>query len=112
MSLDWTIATVDDWKQLADDDWEAAVTQTLVFISIPVGICRITDANWREFWRRVSVIEEVEGGALVSKWEVDGDGENQRVPYFIRPEDVRRRIGLSTNVSKISKSAFNKEWSA
>ncbi len=88
MSLDWSIEKVENWKELADDQQERVITDTVVFGCMAVGIGKITEENWHEWYARFAWIEKHDG-----PWMRDGDG-----PLKMKPEWVKRRIGLSTNV--------------
>lgn len=89
MALTWSIEKVADWETLADDEWERLVTEALVFASMAVGIGRITKDNAADFYARLRMVELVEGSYLRR------EGER----YLITVADVRRRVGMTTNVS-------------
>ena len=76
------------------------VAKSLVFISMFVGINKITEDNYLEFWRRVDVYQKVYGTMFQIS---DGDGWN---PYFLTEDDVKNHIGMSTNASPITKQKF------
>lgn len=69
------------------------LTHTLVFLSMSVGLGRITEKNWRKWYGRARTIEAL-GGAWRTRVEDDGT----HCPLFLTPEDVHSHIGLSTNV--------------
>lgn len=77
------------------------VTNTLIWMTIPVGIPKITKENAAEFLRRLKVLEEENGGRLMGT----ADG-----PVFFTLERVERHIGLSTNASKVAKQIFNHRY--
>lgn len=72
------------------------ITQSLVFACIPIGLGRITEANVDEFFTRLKMVEAVYGCIVIR------DGEEYPISYA----DVRRRIGLSVNVSDETKAKF------
>jgi len=106
MSLDWDITDVKNWEELTESEDEKQITQTLVFHSVPVGISPITEKNWKEFYIRVAVWEKA-FGATLRKHNIEAPEGERFEERPIRPNDVRRRIGLRTNVSKVTKDQFN-----
>jgi hypothetical protein len=74
----------------------------LVIISMRVGLGTITEANAQEWHNRVYILERM-GGAFLNKRGEDGKQE----PMYISYEDIKRHIGLTTNVSNESVSAWN-----
>ena len=76
------------------------VAKSLVFISMFVGINKITESNYLEFWRRTDLYQKVYGTMFQIS---DGEGWN---PYFLTEDDVKKHIGMSTNVNAISKQKF------
>jgi len=101
MPLTWDATEVRDFDTLTDD--ERVTLNSLIFASMPVGIQHITEDNAREFYARVSFWEKVNGAYRMNE---DGD-----VPFTA--DDVRRFIGLRTNVSTITAAQFRKNvWEA
>jgi hypothetical protein len=98
LSLNWSIRNVADWQQLADDPTEAVITEGLVFLAMGVSLPAITEKNWTEFYARVALYERLYGSMI----HIGGD------PRPMTALDVQRRIGLSTNASTLSKTAFLK----
>lgn len=72
------------------------LTHTLIWISLQVGIQKITEKNVDEFFRRVQEIEK--DGA----WMNSPDG-----PVHFTREDIVRHIGLGTNVTPVTKRTFD-----
>ena len=72
------------------------LTNTLIWISVPVGIQKITKENVDEFFRRVQEIEK--DGA----WMNTPDG-----PAYFTRQDIVRHIGLGTNVTPVTKRTFD-----
>lgn len=89
MSLNWSIEDVQDWEVLQSDDTEAAITECLVWATMSVGIGEITDKNVNEFFARVTLIQRTYGPYLRN-----GDGSPREITFG----DIKRRVGLSTNV--------------
>lgn len=98
MSLNWDITNVKDFEELQEGEpW--SITEAMIFDTIAVGIGRITENNWYEFYARSTV-----WGKINMKPLRGPDG-----PLGFTPEDVHRRIGLHTNVSEISRTEFLKK---
>jgi hypothetical protein len=112
MSLNWQITQVENWEELwepvteeemskdmistfrenEDGSWSRlnAITQSLIFRTMAVGIGDITKKTAPEFYARSVIFERLFNSFLI--WQ---DGKKQA----IRMEDVQRHIGLSTNVA-------------
>ena len=81
MSLDWDIGDCRDYEELkSDDEWPA--TQNLIFSMMVAGFCDVTEDNWDRVYARVTA-----WGRIISPGEDD----------MFTPEQVHRRVGLSTN---------------
>lgn len=97
MSLNWNLEKVKDFKEISEGgEWR--ITDTLIWATMGVGINRITEENYVEFYARLHLQELLWGTYMM---------ENGKSKY-ITLEDVKRRIGLSTNVSNLTRSQFNK----
>ena len=90
MPLNANWSKVKDWKKLHDETDGYQVTEALVFLTMAIGISRIDEKNYLEFYRRLKFYEKL--------W-----GER---PRPITLEDVHRRIGLFTNASKLTEKQF------
>jgi hypothetical protein len=107
MSLDWNIEKVqgkdnlcwvlkDDGDPTEDKDYRInPLTETLIFATMSVGIGKITEGNWAEFYARLKVLETIDGPFLRN-----GDGSE----WLIEPADVENHIGLSTNATARDKT--------
>jgi hypothetical protein len=97
MSLDWSVAKVKDWETvtriIADEDVPMQgikkgetvlnpITHSLIFSTMAVGIGEITSENVCEFYTRLKL------------WDLSR-GFAEDTPSF---EDVKKHIGLKTNV--------------
>lgn len=78
MALHWDITACENSAALTADDDSAAFTDFVIWTTMGVGIGKITEANWSEFYARMVVA---------------GYAKN------LDPEWVHRYVGLSTNVS-------------
>ena len=90
MALTYDFTKVEDFDALREDDNERVINDMIVWATVFVDMGEITKDNYLEFAKRVHMWEKA-NGALSYR-----DGES----YYLTPEDVRKRIGLRTNVSK------------
>jgi hypothetical protein len=65
-------------------------TRQLVFATMIVGMCKISEKNFKEFWYRLHLYESMFGSLIVEE-----DGE----PCFFLLPDVKDHIGLVTNAT-------------
>jgi hypothetical protein len=95
MSLNWDITAIRHWKAVTgEDQWP--VTDALIIMTIPVKMGIITARNWEDFFDRLDTLQREDGSVLRC-----GDED-----YFITREDVRRRIGLKTNMDTVSRRTW------
>lgn len=83
-------------------DADRAVLSTFIEATVVVGISEITSKNVGEFYARIHLLEKVHG-AWMSTIQTNG-----LKPRPITPLDCASVIGLSTNASEMSRSAFLK----
>jgi hypothetical protein len=82
MALHWDLTACADYEALTTEE-NYPLTEAMVFATMGTGIGTITEANWPEFYARVHV-----------------------AGYFdVTPEQVRRYIGLKTNVFPVESRA-------
>jgi hypothetical protein len=99
MSLDWYVADVDNYKErcwVECEDGEyvlSPMTNTLIWAAMRIGMNGITEKNWNEFYARMLL---------------DPRSRREDGYLFIKPEDVKAHIGLSTNVSSVSRTKWFK----
>ena len=108
MSLNWDLTKIKNYEELC---WEKnedgtsrlnVVTDSLIWLSMAIGIGRITEENAPEVYGRIAAYEKLFGSFMI---KFDDNGK-QRV--FVTPEDVSNHIGLSTNVGKETEASFRK----
>lgn len=102
MSLNWDISKVKDFNELYikgtwknDDEFVVDEkgsdkklnyrTETLIWLTMTIGIGQITEKNYKEFLKRIALYEKLNGNFFRNR------------PYSL--EDIERNIGLRTNVS-------------
>ena len=104
MALQWSIARVKDWQQLADDDEQQKITEVVVWAALVYDLSGVTEKNvdeWpfrQEFARRIDDFYPNTGPR----------SQDHKRDLFTRAE-LDRRIGLSTNVTNTSRAAFQKK---
>ena len=105
MSLNWNIQKVVNGDKLCyEPDGKLAVaTNSLLLVTMAIGMCEITQKNHEEFFKRLNIYETVFGAFLV---RVEDDGK-VGVPYKL--SDIKAHIGLHTNASAITVAGFRKK---
>lgn len=100
MSLDWDITKVKNSKEIkSDQEWP--ITEALIFLTMNIGIREITEENQREVLTRLRCVEKVYGPTL----------HQNGAPRPFTLLDLQRRVGLTTNASKLTKNQFLKNLS-
>jgi hypothetical protein len=110
MSLDWNLEKIADREAVCyvEDEQAAArgeenrfrlnpVTDAIIWKTMSVGMGQITVKNFEEFFVRAKMSEAVFGSSMT-----DGHG----MDVGLTREDIRRHIGLSTNVSGMTEAQF------
>jgi hypothetical protein len=100
MPLDWYVADVENYKERCwvkreDGHHLSLITDTLIWAAMQIGMRSITKKNWKEFYARILLDPDSrrrENGCLL-----------------IKQADVKAHIGLSTNVSPVSRTKWFKE---
>jgi hypothetical protein len=92
MALHTNISNCTNWEEL-NTDANYPMTERIYFVTLVTDLGEITDTNYGEFYARTKVY------GLIT-------GDNS-----ITLEDVKRRIGLTTNVSNRTTSQFLKRMS-
>jgi len=91
MALSWNVTKVIDNEALHADDNQWAITNSLIWGTMGVGISRITEDNYVDFYARLTF--------LYTSISHESD-----ITVF----DVKRRIGLSTNADNETELQFVK----
>ena len=86
------------------DQWHP-VTHYLMFSTMAIGMGEITKQNAPEFFRRIAILQKIDGPALTYRDHLDGTTKK----IYITMEDIQNHIGLKTNVTLQSKTEFNKK---
>lgn len=97
MALNWDATKVRDFDKLTDE--EAVIREALIWSTLGVGISRITEKNYKEFYARLRFIELLNGARRY---------KDEMKPKYFTLEEVERFIGLTTNASEFSRAQFIK----
>lgn len=97
LNADW--GDVDGWKELHEDDEQYRITEALAFRMMNIGMWQITPANYEKYYVRLLITDKMYGCSLTK------GGEDRPITL----EEVKRRIGLSANVSTLTDAAFKKK---
>jgi hypothetical protein len=80
------------------------IPETIVFLTMSVGMREITEKNWERFYNRAHLIETIHGSFyFVTK-------RGKAVPRYISKDDVKSMIGLKTNASELTTKQFIKRF--
>lgn len=107
MALHWNISNCKNHKSLqTEDEWP--ITNALIWATMSVGIRDITEETIPEFYARLRVWENIVGPMLWGKDEETGKLEERKVEV----DDLRKRIGLHTNASSMTRAEWRKNLAA
>ena len=116
MSLDWNLGDVKNYKRLYRKlkEGERGYSKTevrktlkweyeqIIWYTIIIGMRKITDDNWEQFYNRINIWEKTVGTNLYK------GNTKKLIPLYIQKEDVQRMIGLRTNASTMTANQFKK----
>jgi len=94
VALTWDFTKCEDFEALKESDAEWCITETLIWMTMATGIGDLTEKNAPEFYARVNLLEKLDGASIRQTNKETGEVED----YHITFEDVRKRIGMVTNV--------------
>ena len=93
MSLRWDLTNVENEAELRDEQhWP--LTSSLILSTVNIGIGDWTESNAAEVYGRLKLLEAVYGAFTYSI------KDDRKVDHLITFDDVKRLIGLHTNVGK------------
>ena len=92
MALTTNIGNCVNWEEL-NTEANYPMTERIYFVTLVTDLGEITESNFGEFYARVKVYEAITGDNLITL------------------ADVKRRIGLQTNVSNRTSAQFLKRMS-
>ena len=101
MALNWDVSEVENHNELFKENGDMKSPYSSILLStMSVGINRITQKNWEQFYKRINLLEKVFGCYHYINAE----------PNYITEEDVKRLIGLHTNAAPKTKNQFLKQF--
>lgn len=106
MALNYDLSEIKSYKRLFEKSTETGgskmkdVPRTVVMSTISVGMREITKDNYRKFYNRLNLIENVYGHFFYVR------RRGKMIPRPITLGEVERMIGLKTNASEISRTKF------
>lgn len=107
MALHWDVTKCKNHKSLtAEGEWP--ITNALIWATMSVGIRDITEETIPEFYARLSVWESIVGAML---YETDTE-TGKATERGVTVEDLRKRIGLHTNASSMTRAEWRKNLAA
>jgi hypothetical protein len=80
------------------------IPQTIVFLTMSVGMRTITEKNWMKFYNRAHIIETIHGSFFFET------KRGKHVPRYITKDDIQSMIGLQTNASELTTKQFMKRF--
>ena len=106
MALHWNITNCKDSASLQTaEEWP--ITNALIWQTMSVGIRDITEKTIPEFYARLSVWESIVGPMF---YEDDENGKTTERGVTL--DDLRKRIGLHTNASSMTRAEWRKNIAA
>lgn len=106
MSLNWDISDCADVAAIKADGLEWTITETMIFATVFLGIPKIqNEADAQLYAVRMRMWENSNGNFTYTPNEGGAAGWTDRL---ITLADVRKRIGLSTNASRLTDAQFAK----
>jgi len=94
MSLDFKLNNIEGSEYICYNEKNEMnpVTKILIFLTMTIGLNKITSRNYKKFHNRIRMSESVYGQFLVNN--------------NIDLKEVEKHIGLTTNATPLSKSKF------
>jgi hypothetical protein len=100
MSLNWDITRVENSEEVFSDE-NKAVSESIIFYTLFVGMNSITEENVKNFFQRVYVFEKLFGPTVTYV-----DKNNERRDRYMKFSDIKRMIGLRTNATPMTETKF------
>lgn len=99
MALHWDISKVSRWKQKMESNNNYVFFTALVHSFLVIGINKVTKDNIDELYERLQRYENIFGPLLMTA---------NKKPVTIRKSDLRKWIGLSTNIAPLPDAKFDR----
>lgn len=81
-----------------------SIPETIIFLTMSVGMRSITENNWERFYNRTHMLETVNGSFFYET------KRGKHVPRYITKDDIQSMIGLQTNASELTTKQFMKRF--
>lgn len=125
MTLDWNTTKVKYFNENPDELWVTyrkgtteeysdvnAETKALIFGTMAIGIGNLKFNNASDFYARWKIMEKYDNLYLYSQfvYREDGTCEDGLQYTYLTPDVVMKHLGLSTNVSYVSRTEWIKRY--
>ena len=118
MALRWNIEKIENHEELCQTKITtpegearyqlAIITACIIWNMMAIDIGSITESTVEEVILRTMLRQKLEGALA---FQPPNTEDQERVPLYITPQDIRDHIGLSTNVSTEGRARWkNKIW--
>jgi hypothetical protein len=111
MALSWNVNKIKNFESLiyykkdgGDDFYVRPLAEALIWATMLIGMNRITEGNYEEFFERVATYEHLNGPWLR---QTDRRFKNGLKDRHITLADIEKHIGLETNASTVSRRQWN-----
>ncbi len=106
MSLNYNYSAVPEHYTVSPFDKNRIhpVTNYLIWSSLLTGISSITKSNYQEVYRRVAVLQKLNGSDIQYVDPLTQD----LVSIYVSLQDIKNHIGLWTNASSMTPAQFDK----
>ena len=81
---------------------EQGTKVALIYMLVAIGMSEITQRNAPEVYARANMIERMDGA-----YRTNNETNN---PVYFTPQDIKRFIGLRTNVTTLTRRQFGSRW--
>lgn len=107
MALNWNIKNVLQKDSLFHDNNELkGVYEQIIWLTMDVGISKITEKNYKQFFKRTELMQRIKG-PLLTYYDHDKDVLD---PYYITENNIKNMIGMHTNASTKTALQFLKQF--
>lgn len=106
MALNYDLREIKSYKRLFEKSIETEgskmkeIPKTIILSTMSVGMREITKDNYRKFYNRLNLLENVYGHFFYVR------KRGKMIPRPITLGEVERMVGLKTNASEISRTKF------
>lgn len=112
MALNYFYEKIDNYEELMVDPPAGSnpkarrrlgpLTETLILLTLPMGVREITESNVGEVWARLDMLQRIQG-AFLNRYSEEAEKIED---VWFTAEDVIRHIGLSTNAAELTRNQF------